>query len=66
MPVASEPAVGSVIVSEASAPSAMTGSKRCFCSSLPKSISGFIAWKLVAQMTPVEAHAFEISRTHSR
>ena len=29
-------------------------------------MSGFIAWKFVAQMTPVDAHAFEISRTHSR
>ena len=43
IPVASEPAVGSVITSEASAPSATFGSKRFFCSSLPQSTSGFIA-----------------------
>lgn len=29
-------------------------------------MSGFIAWKFVAQITPVDAQAFEISRTHSR
>ena len=48
MPVASEPASGSVMASDARPPSAMRGSSRCFCSSLPKSISGFMAWKLVA------------------
>ena len=66
MPVASEPASGSVIASAPIAPSATRGSNRCFCSSLPKSITGFIAWKLVAQMMPVEAHAALISRTHAR
>jgi hypothetical protein len=43
IPVASEPAVGSVIVSDAIAPSATRGNSRFFCSSVPKSISGFIA-----------------------
>ena len=43
MPVASEPASGSVMASAPSPPSAMRGSRRRFCSSLPKSISGFIA-----------------------
>ncbi len=41
--VASEPAPDSVIASAASAPSATRGKKRRFCSSVPKSISGFIA-----------------------
>ena len=66
MPVASEPAAGSVMVSDAIPPSSITGSRRFFCSSVPKSINGLIAWKFVAQMMPVDAHAFEISRTHSR
>jgi hypothetical protein len=43
MPVASEPAVGSVIVSEARPPRAITGRSLRFCSSVPKSTSGFIA-----------------------
>ena len=64
--VASEPAAGSVIASAASAPSATRGNSRFFCSSAPKSISGFIAWKLVAQMIPVAAQAIEISRTQAR
>ena len=64
--VASEPASGSVIANAASAPSATRGSSRCFCSSPPKSISGFIAWKLVAQMIPVEAQALLNSRTQAR
>ena len=38
----------SVIASAASPPSAMHGSSRAFCVSEPNSISGFIAWKLVA------------------
>ena len=42
------------------APSATRGNSRRFCSSLPKSISGLVAWKLVAQMMPVEAQACEI------
>ena len=48
MPVASEPAPGSVITSDPSPPFAMTGSRRAFCSWVPTSISGFIPWKLVA------------------
>ena len=47
-------------------PSATRGRRRRFCSSLPKSISGFIAWKFVAQMMPVEAQARLISRTQAR
>ena len=43
IPVASEPAVGSVMTSEASPPVAITGSSRFFCSSLPKSINGLVA-----------------------
>ena len=43
MPVASEPALGSVMASAPRPPSAMRGSSRCFCSSVPKSISGFMA-----------------------
>ena len=66
MPVASDPAFGSVMQSEAIAPSATFGKKRFFCSSVPKSLTGFIAWKLVAQMIPVEAQALEISRTQAR
>src|SRR5678815_3677497 len=66
MPVASDPAVGSVIVNDAMPPFAITGSSRFFCASVPKSISGLIAWKLVAQTMPVDAHAFDSSRTHSR
>ncbi len=64
--VASEPASGSVIANAASAPSATHGSSRRFCSSPPKSISGFIAWKLVAQIIPVEAQALLNSRTQAR
>src|ERR1019366_1149805 len=48
MAVASEPPAASVMASEASAPAATRGSKRFFCSSVPKSISGFMPWKLVA------------------
>ena len=44
----------------------MRGSSRRFCSSLPKSISGFMAWKLVAQMMPVEAQASEMIFTTAR
>ena len=66
MPVASDPADGSVMHSAASPPRAIRGSKRCFCSSVPKSMRGFIAWKVVAQMMPVEAQALLISRTHAR
>ena len=66
MPVASEPASGSVIASAPIAPWATRGSRRRFWSSVPKSISGFIAWKLVAQMMPVEAQAALISRTQAR
>jgi len=64
--VASEPALGSVIASAASAPAATRGNRRRFCSSLPKSTSGFMAWKFVAQMMPVDAQALEISRTQAR
>ena len=42
MPVASEPALGSVIARDPSPPSAMRGRSRFFCSSVPKSISGFM------------------------
>jgi len=66
MCVASEPASGSVIASAPIAPSATRGRSLRFCSSVPKSISGFVAWKLVAQMIPVEAQALEISRTQAR
>ena len=66
MPVASEPAEGSVIASAASPPSAMRGSRRAFCSSLPYSISGLMAWKFVAQTMPVAAQALETSRTQAR
>ena len=41
MPVASEPAESSVIASAPSPPSAILGSSRAFCSSLPASISDF-------------------------
>ncbi len=64
--VASDPASGSVIASAPIAPSATRGKNLCFCSSVPKSMSGFVAWKLVAQMMPVEAQALEISRTQAR
>ena len=64
--VVSEPASGSVIASAARAPSTTRGSSRRFCSSVPKSTSGFVAWKLVAQMMPVEAQARLISRTQAR
>ena len=43
MPVASEPAEGSVMVSDARPPSSITGNQRFFCSSVPKSITGLIA-----------------------
>src|SRR5690242_14349614 len=66
MPVASDPAVGSVIVSDASPPSTMTGSSLRICSAVPKSLSGFITLKVRAQMTPVDAHALDSSRTHAR
>ena len=66
MPVASEPAPDSVMASEARAPSATRGSRRAFCSSEPKSITGLIAWKLVAHTMPVDAQAAEISRTQAR
>ena len=48
IPVASEPAVGAVITSEPSPPLTITGSRRFFCSSSPKSMSGFMPWKVVA------------------
>ena len=66
MPVASEPAFGSVMHSEASAPSASFGRIRFFCSSVAKSMTGFMAWKFVAQMMPVAAQALLISRTQAR
>jgi len=54
------------VASAASAPAATRGNRRRFCSSLPKSTSGFMAWKFVAQMMPVDAQALEISRTQAR
>ena len=66
MPVASDPAFGSVMHSDASAPSASFGRNRFFWSSVPKSMTGFMAWKLVAQMIPVAAQALLISRTQTR
>src|SRR6218665_2831865 len=66
MPVASEPASGSVMASAPRAPSAMRGSRRVFCSSLPQSIKGLMAWEFVAQMMPVAAPARLISRAQAR
>jgi hypothetical protein len=66
IPVASDPAEGSVMASAPSPPWAMRGKSRCFCASLPASMSGFMAWKVVAQMIPVEAQAAAISRTQPR
>ena len=43
MPVASEPASGSVITRAAKPPLATTGSRRAFCSSLPNSMIGLVA-----------------------
>ncbi len=48
MPVASDPASASVMASAPRAPAAMRGRKRCFCASVPMSISGFMPWKVVA------------------
>ncbi len=61
MPVRRSPQPGSVMASEANPPEAMRGRSRAFCSSLPYVINGFIAWKLVAQMIPVDAQALLIS-----
>ena len=66
MPVASEPASGSVMQKAPSPPSAIFGSRRRFCSSLPKSIKGLMAWKLVDQTLPVAAQALLSSRTQAR
>ena len=66
MPVASEPALGSVMTKDPIPPSAMRGNKRFFCSALPNSINGFMPWKLVAQIIPVEAQASLISLTQAR
>ena len=66
MPVASEPAEVSVIASAPSPPSAILGSSRAFCSSLPASISDFNPLKVVDQTMPVEAQASVISLTTSR
>ena len=46
--VASEPAVGSVMTSEPRPPRAMRGRRRAFCSGEPKSMRGFMPWKVVA------------------
>ncbi len=54
------------MLSDASAPSTMRGRNFCFSVSLPRSMTGFMAWKLVAQITPVDAQALEISRTQAR
>ena len=43
MPVASEPAIASVMTSEPRPPARILGKSRCFCSSVPKSINGFMA-----------------------
>ncbi len=66
MPVASEPASGSVMQRQPRPPSAILGSRRRFCSSLPKSIKGFIEWKLVDQTLPVAAQALASSRAQAR
>ena len=47
IPVASDPALGSVIASEQIAPSATRGMIRALSSSDPKSSTGPMAWKLV-------------------
>jgi hypothetical protein len=47
MPVASDPAVGSVMASAPSPPAAMRGRNRCFCSGLPMSIRDFSPLKVV-------------------
>src|SRR5258706_547253 len=44
MPVASEPAPGSVMASAPKPPCAMRGSNRCFWPSVPQSMRGFMAW----------------------
>jgi hypothetical protein len=44
IPVASDPAVGSVMASAPRPPSAMRGRRRVRCSSLPYSIRGFMPW----------------------
>ena len=66
MPVASEPASGSVMQRHPSPPAAIFGSRRRFCSSVPKSIRGFMAWKVVDQTLPVAAQALLSSRTQAR
>ena len=47
MPVASDPAAGSVMASAPSAPAAMRGSHFCFCSGLPISMRDFSPLKVV-------------------
>ncbi|GGF58004.1 hypothetical protein GCM10011319_19110 [Mameliella alba] len=66
MPVASDPALGSVSASAASPPLTITGSQRFFWSWLAKSTNGLMAWKFVAQTIPVEAQAFGTSRQMAR
>ena len=61
MPVASEPAFSSVMQSAARPPSAMRGRMRRLRSSLPKSITGLTAWKVVDHTMPVAAQARAIS-----
>ena len=66
MPVASDPACASVMHKAPSPPSAILGNSRARCSSVPKSIRGFMAWKLVDHTLPVAAHALVSSRTQAR
>ena len=64
IPVASEPAVGSVMVSVAILP--LRDRAAAFASDPPFQVDqGFIAWNW-SPRSPVEAHAFAISRTHAR
>ena len=67
MPVASEPGLG---LGDGERAEAARGDARQQAALLlarsRKSMSGFIAWKVVAQMMPVEAQAMLISRTAAR
>ena len=62
MAAESEPEPGSVSAYAAShSPLARRGSHRCFCSSVPASLSASAPSSCTARMSPVVAHALEIS-----
>ena len=62
MPPGSEPASGSDSAKAAvHSPAAQRGRKRCFCSSVPKSLIGSVPSSCTASISALEAHALAIS-----